>query len=206
MEIVVATGNQHKVAEITRIFKVPGVRIMGKGDLAGWPVWIESGPTFRDNALIKATACRDFFALPALADDSGLEVDYLGGLPGVMSARYAGDGANAERNNAKLLEALKGVPGEKRGARFRCVAVCLFDNEEALWSEGVCEGRIALEPSGAGGFGYDPLFVAEGMEVSMAELSPERKDAISHRGRAFRELASKLAAMLEASAERGGKR
>nr|MBO2469859.1 non-canonical purine NTP pyrophosphatase [Bacillota bacterium] len=130
--------------------------------------------------------------LPALADDSGLEVDALGGEPGVYSARYAGEGASDAANNAKLLAALEGVPAEKRTARYRCVLALAVPGMATVTVEGVCEGLIAEQPRGTGGFGYDPLFYLPGRGKTMAELRPEEKNAISHRGQALRRLKALL--------------
>lgn len=163
----------------------------------GLPAPPEEGREFREIALGKARWASRRAGLPALADDSGLEVDALGGRPGVRSARYAGPGATDAENNRKLLEELRGLPLERRRARFRC-AIALVDPEG--WEtvvEGVCEGFIALEPRGTGGFGYDPLFWVPEYGRTFAELPPEVKNRISHRGQALRALRGALRRWLE---------
>jgi XTP/dITP diphosphohydrolase len=170
---------------------VPGIEVLGLDDVPGYPEPPETEPTFEGNALLKARACREATGLPALADDSGLCVDALNGMPGVLSARWSGGrGLEADAaNNALLLAQLADVPDDRRTAQFVCaVAFVTTDGAEAL-ERGVMPGRILRGESGAGGFGYDPLFAADGMEVSNAELSPEQKDAISHRGQALRAIA-----------------
>ena len=187
--VVVATGNQHKLGEIRAILTGLDVELvsMRAFDVAE-PV--EDGDTFEANALIKARACAAATGLPALADDSGLEVDALDGAPGVYSARYAGVPGDDQANNRKLLAALADVPAERRTGRFVCAAaVALPDGREQV-VRGTMEGRLVGEPRGANGFGYDPLFVSDaaGDGRTNGELSPEEKDAISHRGAAFRAL------------------
>ncbi|MGH2812528.1 MAG: RdgB/HAM1 family non-canonical purine NTP pyrophosphatase, partial [Actinomycetota bacterium] len=156
------------------------------------PAVEESGESYLENALIKARAISEATAKPALADDSGIEVDALGGRPGIHSARFAGPEATDAQNNAKLLSMLEGVPPEGRTARYRCVAVLVFPDGREIAGVGACEGSIEFEPRGSGGFGYDPYFVPEGESQTMAELTPERKNEISHRGRALRGLADQL--------------
>ena len=148
----------------------------------------EAGATFEENALIKARAVATFTGMRALADDSGLQVDYLGGEPGIHSARYAGEDGKYEANNRKLLAALEGVPLERRRARFVCWAALVSPDGTERTVEGIIEGTILEQPRGPGGFGYDPVFVPEGMERTMAELSEAEKNAISHRTRALRKL------------------
>jgi XTP/dITP diphosphohydrolase len=158
----------------------------------------ETGQTFAENAAQKARAYARAAGMPALADDSGLEVDALGGAPGVQSARYAGPGASDEDRYRKLLAELEGVPLERRTARFRCaVAVAHPDGRVAI-AEGTCEGRIAFAPRGRNGFGYDPVFLVSGRGMTMAELPPEIKNQISHRARALRAARPLLDALLEA--------
>jgi XTP/dITP diphosphohydrolase len=188
--IVVATGNAHKVREILRICR-------------DWPVdWItdaampeveETGRTYLENALLKATAAATVTGEAALADDSGIEVDALGGGPGPRSARYAGRGATDDANLRALLRALAGIPRAGRTARYRAVAVLAGPGGEEVHAEGTCEGIIGTKPRGTGGFGYDPIFEPVGWDRTMAELAPEEKDRISHRGRAFRALRDLLA-------------
>lgn len=185
MTLVLATRNAHKVREIGQILG-GGLSLRSLADFEGSPEVPEEGETFEANAVRKATAVARALGLPAMADDSGLEVDALGGAPGVRSARFAGDGATAEENNAKLLRMLKDAPEGRRAARFRCVIAVAWPDGTVRTAEGACEGRIAEAPRGAGGFGYDPLFVPEGYGQTFAELGEEVKNRISHRGRALR--------------------
>ena len=160
------------------------------------PDVVEDGETLLDNARLKARALVEATGLPAVADDTGLEVDALGGAPGVYSARYAGEDVTYADNVAKLLSELDALPdkGEQRTARFRTVALAAFPDGTELWAEGVVDGTIARQAQGSAGFGYDPVFVpAEGGGLTFAEMTPEAKHAISHRGRAFRALAAALA-------------
>src|SRR5207249_8262944 len=139
---------------------------------------------YSENALLKARAVAAATGLPAVADDSGIEVDALGGGPGVRSARFAGDHATDEQNLVLLITRLEGEPQEGRTARYRCVAACAWPDGPEVWAEATCEGRLIGEPRGAGGFGYDPIFVPQGEHRTMAELPPEDKNRVSHRGRA----------------------
>jgi len=152
----------------------------------------ETGDTYLANASLKARTVAVTFGVPALADDSGIEVDALGGRPGVRSARYAGERASDEENLRELLRAIKGVPGGGRTARYRCFAVLSSPDGTLAAAEGVCEGTLAAAPRGDGGFGYDPAFVPAGWDETMAELPPGEKDRISHRGKAFRALRAAL--------------
>ena len=160
--------------------------------MGGWPPIEETGDTYLENALLKARGLAEHFAKPVFADDSGIEIDALGGAPGVRSARFAGPAATEEQNNARMAELLTGVPLERRTARYRCVAVLVTPDGKEISAEGTCEGRIGLAPRGTGGFGYDPWFIPEGQERTFGELPAEFKHSISHRGKAFRELATKL--------------
>lgn len=189
MRVVVATGNAGKLGELTAFLAPLGVEIVPQAAYGIEPP-SETGTTFLANALIKAQNAARIAQLPAIADDSGLEVDALGGAPGVYSARYAGEGSDAAANNAKLLRALTGVPPEKRRARFRAVIVFVRAAVEPcpLIGEGVWEGHIALAPRGAGGFGFDPLFEPLDVAGTAAELTPADKNARSHRGAALRAL------------------
>jgi XTP/dITP diphosphohydrolase len=198
--LLIATRNAHKVAEISQLLG-SGVAIRALDDFPGSPAVVEDAATFEGNARKKAEtlarwlaadrAAPDFYTL---ADDSGLEVDALGGAPGAHSARFAAttaDGPNSPDadNNAKLLRLLEGIPPEKRRARFRCVlALAPTMGGRTVCFEGACEGRIAESPSGAGGFGYDPLFIPEGCAGSFAELGADVKNKISHRARALEKL------------------
>jgi XTP/dITP diphosphohydrolase len=195
--LLVATKNEGKVAELRRILADLDVELVSADEL-GLPDVEETGETFEANALLKARAQAAASGLMTIADDSGLEVDALGGAPGVHSARYAGHAGPgaAAANVRKLLTALEGVPDAARSARFRCV-LALVDPEDpreghAALAEGRCEGWVAREPSGHGGFGYDPIFLPEGMGCTMAELGDTEKDAISHRGRACAALRDQL--------------
>src|SRR5215211_1621825 len=186
--VVLATRNAKKLAELRRIVaaEAPDVQIVGLGDLASYAEPAESERTFEGNALIKARACVAATGLPALADDSGLAVDVLNQMPGVRSARWAGPGASDEENNALLLRQLEDVPPAERTARFICaMALVLPDGTEHV-RLGELRGRLAVSAAGHHGFGYDPLFVAEGYTMTNGELEPSAKDAISHRGRALR--------------------
>ena len=196
--VVVATNNAKKLAELRRIVaeEAPQVQVLGLDDVAVYPEPAETERTFEGNALIKARACLAATGLPALADDSGLVVDVLNQMPGVRSARWAGPGASDEENNALLLRQLEDVPLEERTAQFVCaMALVLPDGTEHV-RVGEMRGRLAVSPAGHNGFGYDPLFVAEGNTMTNGELEPSVKDAISHRGRAVRAILPVLVAEL----------
>jgi len=184
-DLVLASGNRGKVREFQALLG-PTWRVLPQSELGVAPVE-ETGSTFLANALLKARNAARLTGLPALADDSGLEVDVLDGAPGVHSARYAGPEADDEANNAKLLAALSGVPDLQRTARYRCVLVWLDgpDDPAPLVAEGAWEGRILTGPRGRGGFGYDPLFLDPESGMSAAELAAEVKNSRSHRGRAL---------------------
>ena len=186
--VVLATNNPKKLSELRRIIAetASDVRILGLADVPPYPEPAETERTFEGNALLKARACVAATGLPALADDSGLAVDVLNQMPGVRSARWAGPDASDEENNALLLRQLADVPAADRTARFVCaMALVLPDGAEHV-RLGEMQGRIAVSPAGQNGFGYDPLFVADGYTVTNGELEPSAKDAISHRGRAVR--------------------
>lgn len=194
MKLVLATANRDKATEITEILGavLPDVEFVARpSDLAEVE---ETGDTLEANARLKAVALVEATNLPAVADDTGLEVDALGGAPGVYSSRYSGPDASYADNVAKLLRDMEGVAAPDRGARFATVAiVCWPDGTERL-ARGEVEGSIAPEPRGENGFGYDPVFVPEGSNGrTFAEMTPEEKHAVSHRGRAFRALAGLLA-------------
>ena len=186
MRILIATLNAGKLREYERLLAdVPGLELETMATLADPVEVVEDQDTFRGNALKKATEIAEVAGAPCLADDSGLEVDALGGRPGVHSARYAGENATDAENNAKLLHALSDTSESQRTARFRCVIVLVDQSGcELAMAEGACEGRITREPRGAHGFGYDPLFVPDGHTQTMAELGPETKNQISHRAQA----------------------
>lgn len=183
--VVLATGNPGKVREFAELFAPHAIEVVPQSDF-GVPDVAETGLTFVENALIKARNAAAHTGLPAIADDSGLEVDHLNGAPGIYSARYAGDGGSAA-NNAKLLEALAGVAATQRGARFQCLLVYLRHAEDPtpVICQGTWEGRILEAPQGGQGFGYDPLFYVPGEDCSAAQLPAERKNALSHRGQAL---------------------
>jgi XTP/dITP diphosphohydrolase len=187
-EIVVASGNRGKIAELARTLAPLGVSLRPQDEF-GVPEVEETGLSFVENAILKARAAAAHTGLPAIADDSGLAVDALGGAPGIYSARYAaidGEGAGDAANNAKLLEALADVPAGQRGAHFHCALVYLRsgDDPTPVIAEGRWPGRIRESASGGGGFGYDPLFEPEGLAVTAAELPPAEKNRLSHRARA----------------------
>jgi XTP/dITP diphosphohydrolase len=191
MKLVCATANPHKVDEIAAILG-PAVELQPRP--ADVPDVVEDGETLVDNARLKARAICAATGLPAVADDTGLEVDGLDGAPGVWSARYAGEDATYADNVAKLLGELEARPGASRTARFRSVAFVAYPDGDELWCEGIVDGSIAESPRGDNGFGYDPVFVPDDADGrSFAEMDDAEKNAISHRGRAFRALAARLA-------------
>jgi XTP/dITP diphosphohydrolase len=194
--VVLATHNRHKVTELQRILDGLPVRLVSSGEL-GLPDVEETGATFADNALLKARACAEASGLPAVADDSGLEVDALGGEPGVRSARYAGGHGDDEANLWLLLQRLGSSP--RRTGRFVCVAALVVPGGHEVIETGTMEGVITREPRGDGGFGYDPIFVATGQQRTNAELTAQQKDAISHRGAAFRALRPHLVTLAESA-------
>lgn len=230
MEIVLATRNKGKIRELEKLLFPLGIKVMSAADYPGFPSIVEDGKSFQENAVKKARIAANFTKQVALADDSGLEVDYLGGAPGIYSARFArvdcacferaacsertragldqascgsrevvararvncscidssDDRTSADHaNNEKLLALLKGVPWGKRTARFRCVVAVAVPGGKVYTAEGTCEGYIAFEPKGAGGFGYDPLFYLPDYDKTFAELDMETKNRVSHRGRAL---------------------
>ncbi len=204
--VVLATNNAHKVAELTRILAVTGaaraVELVSLADYPGAPDVAETGRTFEENALLKARAIAAFTGLPAVADDSGLCVDALNGMPGVLSARWAGGHGDDAANLALVLAQLADIPVERRGARFVCAAALVLPAAAARQAgqpaaertvTGELAGSLTTAPRGSHGFGYDPIFVPEGDTRTTAELASAEKDAISHRGRAFRALALVIA-------------
>ncbi len=193
--LVLATGNPGKVRELERILGGLGVELVPR-DRLDLPAPEETGDSFEANAVLKARAAATATGLPALADDSGLEVDALDGAPGVRSARWAGPDADDAANNDELLAALADVPDGRRTARFVAVAALVAPDGRSWTARGAMEGRIVTEPRGEGGFGYDPLFVADGHEVTNAQLPPTEKNAISHRGEAFRAIRPTVAAQV----------
>jgi XTP/dITP diphosphohydrolase len=196
--VVLATNNAKKLAELRRLVaaEAPHIEVLGLADVATYPEPAETERTFEGNALLKARACVAATGLPALADDSGLAVDVLNHMPGVRSARWAGPGASDEENNSLLLRQLADVPPAERTASFVCaMALALPDGSEHV-RVGAMHGRLAVSPAGQNGFGYDPLFVADGYTMTNGELEPSTKDAISHRGRAVRAILPVLIAEL----------
>jgi XTP/dITP diphosphohydrolase len=196
MKIVLASGNAGKLRELAAILAPLGHELVAQSAL-GIETPPETGTTFLANALLKARYAAGKSGLPALADDSGIEVDALGGRPGVHSARYAGEQASDLENLEKMLEELRGVPAERRTARYQCVIVLVRSADDAapLIAQGTWEGRLLTAPRGTGGFGYDPIFQPEGMALTAAELTPGAKNAVSHRGQALLMLATKLHAL-----------
>ena len=191
--LVLATKNLGKIREILRICRGWPVEWLtyrpgSEPHDRPWPDVEETGLTYSENALKKARAVAGVFDTPAVADDSGIEVDALDGAPGPHSARFAGKEATDEQNLHLLIERLKAVPNAERTARYRCVAICAWPDGRTVLAEATCEGRLVLEPRGDGGFGYDPIFVPDGSARTMGELAPDEKDALSHRGKAFRQL------------------
>jgi XTP/dITP diphosphohydrolase len=192
--VVLATRNPHKLAELDRILVAAGVSV----DLVSVDRFrnvsdvIETGLTFAENALLKATATATATRLPAIADDSGLAVDALNGMPGVFSARWAGRHGDDAANLELLLRQVADVPDPRRGAAFVCAAALATPSGRTVVEQGRLTGRLAHEPHGTNGFGYDPIFVPDGQTRTTAEMSPAEKDAVSHRGRAFRALAPHL--------------
>lgn len=198
-KIVIATKNQGKAKEISNLLSIPQLDFVPLSSVFGNDYHVEEiYSTYFENALLKAKKAAELSGLPAIADDSGLEVDALQGAPGVFSSRFAGEEGNDEKNIEKLLNLLKNVPDEERTARFRCLAVAYFPDEDIVLSaEGVCEGRVIREKRGSLGFGYDPVFIPDGYEVTFAEMSLQEKNKISHRAKAFRLLRRKLIDFLE---------
>jgi XTP/dITP diphosphohydrolase len=188
LELFLATRNEGKIREIRELLKGCQTRLTSLRDYPDSPEVIEDGQSYRDNALKKARFFARWTEKLTLADDSGLEVDYLRGKPGVLSARYAANGADERENNRKLLRELGGVVPEKRWAVFRCVMALVAPWGEEDVVEGECRGRIGLEERGSQGFGYDPLFVIPRYGKTVAELSMAEKNRLSHRGKALRKV------------------
>lgn len=192
MHIALATTNHGKIKEIQAILDAPGISWLTRADVDDWPRIEETGATFLDNARLKARAIAAQFALPALADDSGLEVDVLDGRPGVNSARFAGPQATDTDNINALAQELKAKGSSGSRARFRSAVVLAWPDGRELVTDGVCEGRVVLESRGQAGFGYDPVFIPDGFDKTLAELGPDRKNELSHRGHALRDLKHRL--------------
>lgn len=186
--LLLGTRNVEKAAELAALLEGLPWKVVSLADMPEVPEPVEDGATFEENAVKKAFHYGQHLNVACVADDSGLAVDALDGAPGVLSARYAGEGCSYEDNNRKVLEGLKGVPEEQRTARFICCAVFAPLIGPPRVEVGKIEGRIALEPRGDKGFGYDPIFIPEGHDLTFGEMDPAEKNAISHRGRAFLKL------------------
>lgn len=200
--LIVASRNSKKIKEIEAIARDFGLEVISRDDAGLPPVEIEeTGETFEENAILKARTIMELSGCPAVADDSGLEVDELDGAPGVYSARFAGEACDDAANNRKLLELMTGVPPARRTAHFVSAIALVYPDGKTLVVRGVTDGRLLEEGRGAGGFGYDPLFVPEGYERTYAELPPDEKNKISHRGKA---LAALKAMLLAQAGEQGG--
>ena len=199
MRYIIATHNKKKLTELSRILVPLGIEAVTDRDLGIETVEVEeTGTTFEENAYLKAaSACKES-GLPAVADDSGLCVDALDGAPGLYSARFAGEGATDAEKIDKLLRALADVPAEKRTARFVSAICCVFPDGQTVYARGECEGVIAFEPRGEGGFGYDPVFLVD--DKSFAQMTAEEKDAVSHRGRSLRAFSSVLSEFIKGDA------
>ena len=197
-DLVLATANPHKLIELTRILDAGhvDVRLLSLAEFPGAPEVAETGATFAENALLKAHAIAQFTGLPAIADDSGICVDALNGMPGVLSARWSGRHGDDEANLRLLLGQLADIPDERRGAQFVCVAALALPGGREHVSEGVVTGSLIREPRGHNGFGYDPIFLPDSADITTAEMDPADKDRISHRGKALRGLAPVIAALL----------
>lgn len=198
MRLVLATANPHKVIELGRILEVGhvDVALASLTEFPGAPDVAETGATFAENALLKAYAIAQFTGLPAVADDSGLCVDALNGMPGVLSARWSGKHGDDAANLQLLLAQITDVPDDRRGAQFVCAAALALPDGREHVSEGRVAGRLIREARGHNGFGYDPIFVPASADITTAEMEPADKDRISHRGKALRGLAPVIAAML----------
>ena len=188
MDIVIATSNQNKLKEFRSLLKGYPVTILSLKDFPDIPAIVEDGESFYENALKKATTVARYTKKLTIADDSGIEVEELGGRPGVYSSRFAGEDATDEENNSKLLKELKGVSPDMRGACFKCVLVVAKSYEETDFVEGECRGIIIDELRGDYGFGYDPLFLVPEYNKTFSEIEPEEKNKISHRARALKKL------------------
>ena len=190
--IIFATGNQGKLREIRHILADLGIEVISMKDAGIVADIYENGTTFEENAIIKAKTIHELTGEAVMADDSGLEIDYLNKEPGVLSARYMGEDTSYHIKNMNLVERLNGVPDEQRTARFVCVIALVLPNGEVFTTRGNFEGRIGYEEKGENGFGYDPIFYVPEYGCYSAELSPEQKNAISHRGEALRKMKEKI--------------
>lgn len=191
--IVAATDNRHKIIEIESITKLFGMKVIAKGETAAAALEVEeTGTTFEENSKIKAEEIMKVTGMPAIADDSGLMVEALGGAPGVYSARFAGEHATDEENNEKLMSLMEGIPDGRRQAKFVSVITLMYPDGRILTARGECPGTIGRVPEGTNGFGYDPLFLPEGYSVTYAQLTAEEKNRISHRAKALEILRRRL--------------
>lgn len=200
MDILIATRNQDKIREISALLDLPEINFVGLDEFPDCPEAEENGRTFEDNAMIKASQAAYHSGLWSLADDSGLIIDALKGQPGIYSARFAGPGASYRDNWAKVLELLKDVPKERRTARFVCVMCLVGNNNRAFFAKGEIEGTILKEPKGQNGFGYDPIFLPSGFDMTFAEMEPGAKNLISHRALALKKIRNLLAGLNRPSA------
>ena len=187
MQLVLATNNEDKIREIRHLLDDLPVTILTRDDFLEFPDIEETGATLEENARLKAAAIAEFCDLPALADDSGLEVDALDGAPGVYSSRYAGENVTYRDNNLRLIKEMTGVPATERTARFRCVIAICWGKDEVNVVEGVAEGAIAENILGEGGFGYDPVFYYPPGKKRFSEMTLDEKNLVSHRGKALQE-------------------
>lgn len=190
--IVIATKNKGKLEEFRQLLAKLPYEVVSMAEAGFMDDIEENGETFEENALIKAKCVRNAVRATVIADDSGLEVDYLGGAPGVYSARYAGEGATDAERNRKLLNELSGIPMEKRSARFVCAIAVVFPDGSSLTVRGTCDGYIAEKPAGSNGFGYDPLLYVPEIGMTIAQMDAELKNSISHRGNALKKLLVEL--------------
>jgi len=188
-KLIIASNNKHKIREISEILEGSGIEILSAGDFKDFPDVEETGATLRENAVLKARAVWELYSIPCIADDTGLEVDFLDGAPGVYSARFAGEDCSYDDNNAKLKKLLEGVPLERRTACFKTVIAFIDQYGSLRTAEGKLDGIIAAENRGQNGFGYDPLFYVVEKSACLAELSSDVKNGISHRGRAVAKIA-----------------
>ena len=194
MKFIIATNNPKKLTELERILKPLGIEaVTAKQEGISLDDVEENGDTFKENSFIKASAACNKLGLPAIADDSGICIDALNGAPGIYSARFGGEGATDIEKNNLILQKLNGF--NDRGAHYTCAVSCVFPNGDLIQVEDYCYGEIALKPEGTGGFGYDPIFLFEG--VSFGNYTPEEKDKVSHRGKALRAFKNKLKKYLE---------
>ncbi|SHN29101.1 RdgB/HAM1 family non-canonical purine NTP pyrophosphatase [Cryptosporangium aurantiacum] len=196
--VVLASRNAKKIAELRRILAVavPQIEVVGLDEVPPYPDTVEDGATFAENALLKAREAAEISGLPAIADDSGIAVDALNGMPGVLSARWAGRAKDDEANLRLVLEQVTDVPDTRLGAAFVCAAALVLPSGATHVVEGRMEGSLVREPRGTNGFGYDPIFLPSGSVLTSAEMTAADKDAISHRGKAFRALAKVLSETL----------